>query len=221
MKQSTSERRRITRTARFRSSAESTPPIAPRAHFPGSHVDQACGLGDNRRVQPAEVLTCDGVTLRRWRATDAELVDRLVRESLDHLAPWMPWATAGYDRAAAAEFLTRSAARWQRGQEFDYAIVTQDGDVAGSCGLMARAGPGGLEIGYWLHRAHVGKGLATRAVAALTAEAFRVGADRVEIVHEPANTASGAIPRRLGYTEVGRRRGGDDRTYVVWRLERA
>jgi RimJ/RimL family protein N-acetyltransferase len=41
--------------------------------------------------------------------------------------------------------------------------------VIGSSGLMRRIGPGGLDIGYWLHPAWTGKGLATTAVAALTA----------------------------------------------------
>src|SRR5690348_9961343 len=41
------------------------------------------------------VLAFDGPTvLRRWRPDDAEAVTRAVRESLAHLAPWMPWATA-------------------------------------------------------------------------------------------------------------------------------
>jgi Acetyltransferase (GNAT) domain len=75
-----------------------------------------------------------------------------------------------------------------------YAITTADA-VVGSCGLMRRIGPGGLEIGYWLHPAYTGRGLATTAVAALMGQAFTLeDIDRVEIVHDAANTASGGVP---------------------------
>ncbi|MHA6782362.1 GNAT family N-acetyltransferase [Pseudonocardia saturnea] len=95
--------------------------------------------------------------------------------------------------------------------------------VVGACSMTARIGPGGREIGYWLHPAHTGHGFVTAAVGALTAEAFRIGADRVEIVHDAANTRSGAVPRRLGFAEVARRppqeelSSGEAGEDVVWR----
>ena len=71
---------------------------------------------------------------------------------------------------------------------------------------MARIGPGGLEIGYWVHRAWTRRGLATAATAALVDQAFRLpGVDRVEIIHDELNVASGKIPRKLGFTEIERR----------------
>jgi ribosomal-protein-serine acetyltransferase len=78
--------------------------------------------------------------------------------------------------------------------------------IAGSCGLMARIGPGGLEIGYWVHRDYVRRGLATAATEALTDAAFGLpGIDRVEIVHDELNVFSEAVPRKLGFTRVGQR----------------
>jgi len=50
--------------------------------------------------------------------------------------------------------------------------------------------------------------------------------DRVEIVHDLANTRSGAVPQRLGFTEVERRSrtqpaaAGESGVEVVWRLTR-
>ena len=110
------------------------------------------------------------------------------------------------------------------GTDYDYAIVAPGPALVGSCSMMSRIGPGGFEIGYWVHPAHLGLGYATAAAAALTSEAFRIGADRVEIVHDLANVASGAIPRRLGFPEVDRRAPQEERTAgeagvdVVWRL---
>jgi RimJ/RimL family protein N-acetyltransferase len=177
------------------------------------------GQGTER---PDEVIEHGPVTLRRYRADDLEALFGAVTESLDHLRPWMPWA-AGYTRESAAEYLNGSIRNWADGTEYNYAILAE-GALAGSIGLMARIGPGGLEIGYWVHRAYTRRGLATAASAALVEQAFRLpGVDRLEIVHDELNVASGKIPRKLGFTEIERRRldppspGGTD-IGIVWRL---
>ena len=159
------------------------------------------GQGNER---PDEVIEHGPVTLRRYRAGDVDAVFAAVTESLDHLRPWMPWA-AGYTRESAAEYLDGSIRSWADGTEYGYAILA-GGNLAGSVGLMARIGPGGLEIGYWVHRACTRRGLATAGAVALAGQAFRLpGVDRVEIVHDELNVASGKIPRKLGFTEIERR----------------
>jgi hypothetical protein len=61
---------------------------------------------------------------------------------------------------------------------------------------------------------------------AVTEQAFRLpGVDRVEIVHDELNVASGGVPRKLGFTEAGRRtivpRSPEGTGVgVVWRLTR-
>jgi ribosomal-protein-serine acetyltransferase len=176
--------------------------------------------------RPEEFLTHGPVTLRRWRAADSEAVCDLVLGSLEHLRPWMPWA-AGYGPEDAAQFTERCEQEWETGAAFNYAI-TSGGAAVGSCGLMARIGPGGLEIGYWVDAGHLRRGLATAAAAALVSAAFGLpGIDRVEIVHDEANVASSGVPRKLGFTEIARRPHPDgpetpaeSGTDVVWRLTR-
>jgi RimJ/RimL family protein N-acetyltransferase len=176
--------------------------------------------------QPSESLTCGKARLRRWRADDADTAYRAVTESLEHLRPWMPWA-AGFDRDQAVQFTAQAERDWASGNAYQYAITT-GGAVVGSCGLMRRIGPGGLEIGYWLHPAHTGQGLATAAASALVRQAFALpDVDRVEIIHDLGNQRSGGVPRRLGFTEVERRprhdqpaAPGESGIEVVWRLTR-
>jgi ribosomal-protein-serine acetyltransferase len=174
------------------------------------------------RTWPDELIEHGPVTLRRYRAGDVDAVFAAVTASLDHLRPWMPWA-AGYTRESAAQYLDGSIRSWADGTEYNYAILTE-GALAGSVGLMARISPGALEIGYWVHRAYTRRGLATAASAALVEQAFRLpGVDRVEIVHDELNVASGKIPRKLGFTEIERRpldpapEAGTG-TGIVWRL---
>lgn len=163
------------------------------------------------------------VTLRRLRETDAAELHRVVQESLDHLRPWMAWVADGYPLSAAEKFLAGCESEWAQGIAFSYAVFVS-GRLAGAASLMARIGPGGLEVGYWLHPAFTGRGVATRAASLLTDEAFRVGASRVEIVTDVANMRSAAVPKRLGFVEVDRRpprepvTPGEDGLDVIWRL---
>jgi ribosomal-protein-serine acetyltransferase len=179
--------------------------------------------------RPREILTEPPVTLHAWRATEAAAaaLSRVVTESVGHLQPWMTFATPDYGPAEAGQFLRSAERDWESGAAFNYAIMT-GGELAGSCGLIARIGPGGLEIGYWVHAAQARRGLATAASAALVTEAFTLpGIDRVEIKHDVRNVASGGIPRKLGFTDTGREPGppelpgGGPTTDVVWRITRA
>ncbi len=177
--------------------------------------------------KPNEQLHHDGVDLRRWRLEDAAAAFRVVTESLEHLRPWMPWATSEYDLKTATDFVSNSRSDWEQGKAFDYAVLGPRSEVIGSASLMARIGPGGLEIGYWLHRDHVGRGIVRRAARALVDEAFRIGADHVVISHDEANLRSRAIPEVLGFSQVDRRKATDPPApactgvQVVWRLDAA
>ncbi|MFD0568351.1 GNAT family N-acetyltransferase [Kitasatospora gansuensis] len=155
---------------------------------------------------PLHVIELDELTLRRLDEADLPELLRVIDESLEHLRPWLPWV-AEHSPARTAAHVGRRAECWADGTEYTYALVL-DGAIVGLSGLMRREDtePGGREIGYWLHPAATGRGVATRAARALTEQAFRIpGVEFVEIVHDAANLASGAVPARLGYTEHLRR----------------
>ena len=195
----------------------------------GPVIPGLCSLPPDREhervdARPDEVIEHGQVVLRRYREDDLDAIIEAVTDSADHLRPWLPWAE-NYSRDSAEEFLADSIQGWEDGTAYNYAITT-GGALAGGIGLMARIGPGGLEIGYWVHQAYTRRGLATAATAALVEQAFRLpGVQRVEIVHEELNVASGGVPRKLGFTEVGRRAleppaREDTGVGVVWRLVR-
>ncbi|MFG2844649.1 GNAT family N-acetyltransferase [Kitasatospora sp. NPDC048296] len=168
------------------------------------------------------------VTLRRFRGeTDLPEFFRVIEESLEHLRPFMPWV-AEHSLAKTTEFLAERPELWESGKDFTYAILL-DGAIVGACGLFRRddTPENGREIGYWLHPAATGRGIATRTAGALTEQAFRLpGVDFVEIVHDPANHASAAVPARLGFTEHRRRPAealapAETGEELVWRLDRS
>ncbi|MFK0252114.1 GNAT family N-acetyltransferase [Streptomyces sp. NPDC090445] len=177
---------------------------------------------------PQQVIELDGLTLRCFNG-EADLPEffRVIEESLEHLRPWMPWV-AEHSLAKTADFLARRPELWASGEVFTYAILA-DGAIVGACMLFRRAESpdNGREVGYWLHPAATGRGLATRTARSLVEQAFRLpGVDYVEVVHDPANRASGAVPARLGFTEHLRRPAerlapaatGEEQ---VWRLTRS
>jgi ribosomal-protein-serine acetyltransferase len=156
------------------------------------------------RFCPPPATEAGWLVCRRVRRDDAADVYESVRASLEHLKPWMPWATDSYDRASAEDFTIRNS---QPGDEpvteASYVIRDRDGQFLGVCGLHARLGPGALEIGYWVDVRHTRRGVVTLAAAMITEVALTLpGVDGVEIRHDQANVASGAVPAKLGYTHV-------------------
>jgi RimJ/RimL family protein N-acetyltransferase len=149
-------------------------------------------------IHPPEVIDAGSLVLRRGTGDDAADLAAAVAESLDHLAPWMPWATA---EAATVEAQRRRLAEGGWGpDDYPYLIMSKSGDIVGACGLHRRIGPTGLEIGYWVSVRHTRCGYATTAAEALTRTALSLpGIERVEIHCDEANVASAGVPRRLGY----------------------
>jgi RimJ/RimL family protein N-acetyltransferase len=167
------------------------------------------------------------VELRHWREEDADAQARAIAESLEHLRPWMAWIVEWpKPREEQLEMLREWEERRLAGTD-EFLAVWLAGELVGSCGLHFRIGLGGAEIGYWIHPAHTRRGLATEVARRLCERAFSDPAiDRVEVHHDRANAASGAIPAKLGFELVGDARRapvapGEEGVERVWRLTRA
>lgn len=176
----------------------------------------------------ADAMTGPGaLDVRPWRPGDGPALSRAISESLEHLRPWMVWIEdEPLDDAARERWIAGTVAAREAGGDALFGIWEGD-EVVGGCGLHRRTGPGGLEIGYWIHAGRLRRGYATEAVRRLCAIAFADPAvDRVEIRHDVANEASGRVPAAVGFTVVAERPSarpepagtGIDR---IWRLGRA
>ena len=167
------------------------------------------------------------LVLRAWEETDAEALALAIGESLDHLRPFLPWIahepmTLDARLALIASWATDRATG---GDEVCGAFL--DGAIVGGSGLHKRLGPGGLEIGYWVHKDYLRRGIATTASRRLTDAAFaRPYIDRVEIHHDAANIASAGVPKALGYTLIGAeprpiQAPAETGVHCIWRITRA
>jgi len=184
--------------------------------------------GDTTRPPvPPGRIDLGRLVLRRLRPDDAAAVSAAAGESLDHLRPWMAWATPeGTSVEVQRRRLLGAAGTWTPAGGYEYGVFLLDGRLVGACGLHRRVGPAALEIGYWVHVAHTRQGVATAAAGALTAAGFGVrGIERMEIRCDEANVASAAVPPKLGYRLAGRidhepEAPGEVGTRLVWVLHR-
>jgi RimJ/RimL family protein N-acetyltransferase len=73
--------------------------------------------------------------------------------------------------------------------------------LIGSCGLGRRPS-GAVEMGYWIARAHWGRGLATEACGALIEIAGALGLPSLEASHFIDNPASARVLDKLGFQSL-------------------
>lgn len=141
--------------------------------------------------------------LRAPRAGDGTAGNAAIRESLDELRPWTPWATPVPTVEDTEANYRRGAARWITRESLPLVLFRkEDGLFVGGSGLHSIDwSVPVMEIGYWLRTRFVGQGYMTEAVRAITAFAFeQLGAARIEIRMDSRNTRSAAVAERAGYT---------------------
>jgi len=149
-----------------------------------------------------ERLAVGQLVLRRERLGDEDIVAEAVAANLEHLRPWMPWATeTAATPAAQHERMLLLEQWWQAGTDYSFLLLDHDEEnLLGIFGLHRRIGPGAIELGYWLVASATGHGHATQAAGVLTSAALDLsGISRVEIHCDEANARSQMIPARLGY----------------------
>ena len=159
---------------------------------------------------PAYRIETKRLLIRCYNPSDAPLLAESVTESLEHLRPWMPWVHSEPEPLEEKiQRLKRFRGLFDLGQDFIYGIFNQDDTkLFGGTGLHTRLGESELEIGYWIHKDYINQGLVTESTAALIKVAFEIlHIHRLEIHCDPSNTASAAIPRKLGFTHEGTLRG--------------
>ena len=179
------------------------------------------------KIHTAYRVETQRLVLRCWSPADAPLLRAALDACDTHLRPWIPFMK---DEPRSLEqtalWLRGHRAAFDMGTMYRYAVFDRtEQNLLGENMLMARVGPGGLEIGYWTHKDAVGRGIANEATCAMIRVAFDIEkAERVEIMCAPENRASASIPERLGFTHEAtlKKRAVDtqgvSRDLMVWSL---
>ena len=140
-------------------------------------------------------------TIRLWAETDAESLHRHAnnRNVSRHLRDRVPFP---YELAHAKTFLD-----WLTTEaEPTVWAIEVDGEAAGAIGIERRGDVERVsaEIGYWLGEACWGRGIATEALTAVTAEVFtRFELTRLYAVPFADHPASIRVLEKAGYVREG------------------
>lgn len=163
-------------------------------------------MTDPKFSNPAYRIETERLVVRCYHPSDAQMLADSVAESLEHLKPWMPWVHLEPEiLEEKVERLKRFRGLFDLQRDYVYGIFNKDETrQLGGTGLHTRLSDSELEIGYWIHKDFVKQGLTTESTAALIKVAFEIiHIHRIEIHCDPANIASAAIPRKLGFTHEG------------------
>ena len=146
-------------------------------------------------------MSDDTVELRPPVESDLDALDAAVDESIDELAPFMPWATPGHTRADTLAWIRNDRAS----DEKSFVIVDAGGTILGVCGLNHFDALNRLaNLGYWLRTSRTGHGYATRAARLLVHHGqVELGLARIEILMSVENPASRRVAERLGAHHEG------------------
>ncbi|MGY0694671.1 GNAT family N-acetyltransferase [Virgibacillus sp. FSP13] len=150
------------------------------------------------------------LSLKLLEKEDANELFALVDEARDYLREWLPWVDNMKQVADYEPVIEMWLKQFADHDGFQVGIMYNER-------LVGMVGFHGIDwsnrktsIGYWLSEKYQGRGLMTRAVAALIDYAFTAyNLNRVEIQCGIANQKSKAIPERLGLKQEGIIRDGE------------
>jgi RimJ/RimL family protein N-acetyltransferase len=153
-----------------------------------------------------ERLDGERVAVRPFEDADAPAFHAAIRESIEHVRPWLPWYDGHKTVEDTLDFIRRTRADFVLRESFNFGVFDRgDGQPLGGVGLGARDWQvPSFEIGYWLRASAEGKGYMQEAVRLVTALAFEtLGAQRVMIRCDQRNVRSQRVAERLGYVREG------------------
>ena len=143
---------------------------------------------------------------------DADEFLQAVIESKSTLTRWMPWCHADYSANDVARWFETADQMWANQTAFPMLIRRKsDGSLLGGTGLhdVLLYGKREAELGYWVRKGARSQGVASTAIRAMAAFAFReLKLVRASIRIRLDNTSSRRAAERAGATFEGVARHG-------------
>ena len=155
-------------------------------------------LPDGARLRLRELRAGDGTDWARYRVAD----ERWLKPG----EPTVPTSWAGAHTRGAWRSTYSNLRRLALDGVVVPLVIELDGRFAGqvTLGNIQHGSVSECWIGYWVHSAFMGRGVATAACALGTDHAFgRVGMHRVTATYLPDNPASGKVLVANGYRQEG------------------
>lgn len=133
--------------------------------------------------------------LRPWDDSDIRPLIDVYRDPV--LRQWTRLPVTGVEDALRWLEIQRDG--WRSGERFSFAVL-EEGRLVGNVALK-RGAAHRTEVGYWTAAGARGRGIAPRALEALTGWAFGAlpGVTRLELLHQIDNAASCRVAEKTGY----------------------
>ncbi len=140
------------------------------------------------------------ISIRPYRVEDAPAVHAAAMSSVAEIQPFGPWCHPGLTLEDVHAWIERQVQAFESLRAFELAIVGNDGEYLGGCGLNEidqanrRA-----NLGYWVRTSATRRGVATAAIRELVRWAFEnTDLIRLEVVVSTRNVASLRVAEKAG-----------------------
>jgi RimJ/RimL family protein N-acetyltransferase len=148
------------------------------------------------------------LVLRPFAVDDVDASVAAIQASLPELRAFLSWAHLPVTQETQLATISRFQGEyWTAGRDMFFAAIDgNDGAMIGGLGLHARVplNPSGLEVGYWCHSRHAGRGIVTLAVQMAIVFAFDwLDTDRFQVMHDETNDASRRVIEKCGFVFEG------------------
>jgi RimJ/RimL family protein N-acetyltransferase len=163
-------------------------------------------MPDPADIEIPEAFESERLLIRTPRPGDGVALNAAIRESLDDLRPWMPWADHVPEIAETEANVCAAYENYKAGTDLRLNLYLKGtGTLIGCAGLhRIDWNVPKFDIGYWVRSSYAGQGYITEAVNAITQFAFeKLGAHRVSIQMNPRNTRSRMVAERAGFEFEG------------------
>jgi ribosomal-protein-serine acetyltransferase len=161
-------------------------------------------------LDESAVIDTGRLRLRAPARSHLSGLDEAIRETLDELVRWLPWARRTHGRADSRYYIQSARQARARRLAFEFAIEEADtGTLLGMTSLHRvdwhRRTAG---LGYWVRRSHWNRGVASEAAMATLEHGFqRLHLHRIEAHVALENLASHRVIAKLGFRREGVARG--------------
>ncbi|MFD5031583.1 GNAT family N-acetyltransferase [Streptomyces sp. NPDC058405] len=154
-------------------------------------------------VHVAATASAPALLLRPWEERDIAPLIEVYRDPVMHRWTRIPVA----NHEDAVRWLEIQSQGWATGDRLSFAVLEQDRLVANV--VIKRNAPTdptgpSADVGYWTAATARGRGIAPRALEALTVWAFSTFADadldHLRLLHQIDNPASCRVAEKTGYT---------------------
>lgn len=138
------------------------------------------------------------IGIRTFQSEDAVAFHEAAIESIEHMYKFMPWCHPNYSLQEAETWVKSRIESWNNDIEYSFIIYAiKTNELLGGVDINQINHSIG-NIGYWVRKKAVSKGVATEAVSLITGYGFnQLSLNRLEIVTLPDNKACRKVAEKV------------------------